>query len=302
MRRLLALVVLLCAFPAFPQSYPDVDALLDFVFAKDAATASSYFPVELLKSLQRYSDKDQFEFKQSLMLLDQLKGEDVEIVRSSQPPVLIAIHSKSDPEKPPTTINLEKRISDGYESVLRVRLVSPEKSSFLSDITALVWMRFEEGQWRFIEFQGTDSSDHIDLDDPKVIEEFRTHHSNANELTALTTLRQITDAISKYAAKYPDTGFPSSLEVLTCTDPKTPTSQGSCLLTLPFTNGPYDQNGYTFTYRPLLQSGPTRYFSVMVRPDTYGLSGTRSFFTDETGTLRYTEDDREPNVGDMPLQ
>jgi len=47
-------------------------------------------------------------------------------------------------------------------------------------------------------------------------------------------------------------------------------------------------------------SGDTSTFTVNARPLNYG-SGTRSFFSDESGIIRHTREDRPATVEDPPL-
>ena len=56
------------------------------------------------------------------------------------------------------------------------------------------------------------------------------------------------------------------------------------------------KDGYTFS-----TSGDADTFTVNARPLTYGSTGTRSFFSDETGVIRYTREDRPATVEDPPL-
>jgi len=43
-------------------------------------------------------------------------------------------------------------------------------------------------------------------------------------------------------------------------------------------------------------------FTVDATPMTYGSTGTRSFFSDETGVIRYTREDRPATANDKPLE
>ena len=56
------------------------------------------------------------------------------------------------------------------------------------------------------------------------------------------------------------------------------------------------KDGYVFG-----TSGDGSTFRVSARPLDYGSTGTRSFFSDETGIIRYTTRDRPATVNDTPL-
>jgi len=56
------------------------------------------------------------------------------------------------------------------------------------------------------------------------------------------------------------------------------------------------KDGYAFS-----TSGDTHAFTVNARPLTYGSTGTRSFFANETGVIRYTRETRPATVEDPTL-
>ena len=58
------------------------------------------------------------------------------------------------------------------------------------------------------------------------------------------------------------------------------------------------KDGYTFTVST--GTGNATY-TIDARPITYGETGTRSFFADETGVIRYTTEDRPATSEDPPL-
>jgi len=56
------------------------------------------------------------------------------------------------------------------------------------------------------------------------------------------------------------------------------------------------KDGYAFS-----TSGDASTFTGSATPLTFGSTGTRSFFVDETGVIRYTREDRPATVEDLPL-
>jgi len=57
------------------------------------------------------------------------------------------------------------------------------------------------------------------------------------------------------------------------------------------------KDGYAFR-----TTGGADTFTVNARPLDYGSTGTRSFFSDESGVIRYTREDRPATVEDPPLE
>jgi len=58
------------------------------------------------------------------------------------------------------------------------------------------------------------------------------------------------------------------------------------------------KDGYIFT---VSTDAGNDSFAIYATPITYGGTGTRSFFTDETGVIRYTAEKRPATVDDTPL-
>ena len=56
------------------------------------------------------------------------------------------------------------------------------------------------------------------------------------------------------------------------------------------------KKGYAFS-----TSGDADTFTASARPLTYGSTGTRSFFSDESGVIRYTREDRPATADDPPI-
>ena len=55
-----------------------------------------------------------------------------------------------------------------------------------------------------------------------------------------------------------------------------------------------------FHVKPPNRSGKQLGFYVIARPNEYGSSGVRSYYADETGIIRATPQNREPNSADEP--
>jgi hypothetical protein len=68
------------------------------------------------------------------------------------------------------------------------------------------------------------------------------------------------------------------------------------------TNFTFLRNGYRFTYTP----GPGGHgnvaaYTVVAQPAQYGVSGSRSFYTDQTAIIRWTSDNRPATASDPTL-
>ncbi|HXE90520.1 MAG TPA: hypothetical protein VNK82_06095 [Terriglobales bacterium] len=59
-------------------------------------------------------------------------------------------------------------------------------------------------------------------------------------------------------------------------------------------------SGYLFTYVPGPQAEGRARYAVLARPRTFGSSGRANFYSDETGVVRWTLDDRPARATDEP--
>jgi type IV pilus assembly protein PilA len=130
----------------------------------------------------------------------------------------------------------------------------------------------------------------------------------ASESMAVSNLREIKTAAVSYQSQH-KIGYPPSLVAL---GPPAPNEKPSCraadLIDPLLASG--EKSGYVFTYTP----GPSvekpaagcpsgvQAYTVAARPLRYQETGTRSFFTDETGVIRSTSEDRAATKDDPPLQ
>jgi type IV pilus assembly protein PilA len=112
----------------------------------------------------------------------------------------------------------------------------------------------------------------------------------ANEASAVGSLRTINTAAVTYSSTY-GAGFPASLAVLGGTGSTADCTAGALLIDNVLSSGV--KSGYTFTYT---QSGtaqtvgsctgyPT--YSVIGVPTVTGQTGQRSFYTDQSGVIRF---------------
>ena len=128
------------------------------------------------------------------------------------------------------------------------------------------------------------------------------HGVSSNESSAVGSLRTINTAEVTYATTYPKVGFSSSLEVLGGAVPCDASSTSACLVDQALASG--RRSGYVLTYTPGPPDaeGVITSYTAIARPMVFGKSGQRSFFTDQTGVIRATQEDRAPTVQDPPLQ
>ncbi len=120
----------------------------------------------------------------------------------------------------------------------------------------------------------------------------------ANQARAVGALRTVNTAAVTYASTY-NVGYPKSLAVMGVGEGAA-TQDHAGLIDKTLASG--KKSGYTITYRPgPVTNGRIDTYTVVARPVQYGKTGTRNFFTDQSGVIRVTDQDREPTVNDPPI-
>jgi type IV pilus assembly protein PilA len=104
----------------------------------------------------------------------------------------------------------------------------------------------------------------------------------ANEASAVASVRVITTSAVSYSSTYPDVGYPAGLANLGGTSPCTPA--GACLLDSNLSAG--SKSGYSFVW---LGDGatPSVGYTLNATPLVVGGSGQRMFCSDQTAIIRF---------------
>jgi prepilin-type N-terminal cleavage/methylation domain-containing protein len=106
----------------------------------------------------------------------------------------------------------------------------------------------------------------------------------ANEASAVGSIRSINTAAVTYSSTYPSVGYPSSLAVLA---PATSATSGAAdLIDSVLAGG--TKSGYTFAVAPNGTGTPLTGYSVNGNPVSANTSGTRGFYSDQSGVIRYS--------------
>lgn len=109
---------------------------------------------------------------------------------------------------------------------------------------------------------------------------------SANESAAVSSIHAINTSEIAYASAFPTIGFSAALTDLgqgtggTCPN----TSTAACFLDPSLTSG--TKSGYSFTYTQV-GSNPSYGYTLHVDPITRGVTGGRSFYSDQNNVTRY---------------
>ncbi len=123
----------------------------------------------------------------------------------------------------------------------------------------------------------------------------------ANQASAVGALRTINQSEINYASTY-EAGFSPSMAALgPPPGDAQPSASAAGLIDSVLAGGL--KSGYRFAYTPGPpdKTGHIKTYTVVARPLEYGKSGKMSFFTDESGVIRKTDDDRPATAKDPPV-
>jgi type IV pilus assembly protein PilA len=104
----------------------------------------------------------------------------------------------------------------------------------------------------------------------------------AHEASAIASIKAINESEMIFASSHPDLGFSPDLATLGASTQ----SGGAATIDANLASG--KKSGYTFTYTPGEKvNGAIRSYTVTALPDQIGTTGTRRFYSDETGDVHY---------------
>ena len=139
----------------------------------------------------------------------------------------------------------------------------------------------------------------------------------ANEASAVGSLRSVNTGAMVYATTF-ENGFPSSLEALGGATAGDSTCNHAAFLDPSLTSG--RKSGYIFTYTPQYPDGATAPvispkaaakgctaggasgYTVTADPMQRGTNGQRSFFTDQTGVIRFSTNGESATADSPAIQ
>jgi type IV pilus assembly protein PilA len=125
----------------------------------------------------------------------------------------------------------------------------------------------------------------------------------ANEASAVGSVRSINTAEVAYATSYPNVGYSVALANLGGVVPCTAVVATACLLDQVLaTSNVTAKSGYLNTYGGVVANGGINTaYTLNSDPANRGTTGQRSFFSDQSGVIRYNGS-AAATVADLPLQ
>jgi len=128
----------------------------------------------------------------------------------------------------------------------------------------------------------------------------RASEAPSSEAAAVGALRTLNTAEVTYSSTYPH-GFSPDLKSLG-DNGGVGSESAAALIDAELAGG--KKNGYIFVYTssPKDAKGLIQSYSIKARPATFGKTGSHNYYSDQSGVIRATDQDRAATVGDPPLQ
>jgi type IV pilus assembly protein PilA len=121
----------------------------------------------------------------------------------------------------------------------------------------------------------------------------------ANEASAVGSIRMINTSAVTYSSTYVNVGFPANMTDMGGANPCTASSTSACILEDSIAQG--TKSGYSFIW--IGDGGtPSVAYSLTATPLNVGGSGQRQFCTDQAGVIRFEASGAGCNAASGPIQ
>jgi hypothetical protein len=286
-------LVMLSAVISRAQSGTPEEALEEMVTTDQYEVVVSHLPVSIGQALDALEPKRKAEVGKELVISKRIEQEGLTVRRADNVgDWQIVKAGKSDP----VNIALKNTFISGKDALLLVEVREKQKEE---PHTFVVSMRLEEGAWRLTRFGEWDEKS---IESEDFLREVVHGEHGGHVSAAPSVLRTLNTALITYCSTYSELGFPAGLATLSGTKDSLAAPDHAMLLDESFLASPLVKYGYEFKYT--LVSGGKQCagsYHITATPVDSRENGTRSFFTDKTGIIRATSENREANERDKPL-
>ena len=125
----------------------------------------------------------------------------------------------------------------------------------------------------------------------------------ANEASAVGSIRTINTAQVTYAATYPAIGYTNLAALGGAAGACNPGPLTACIVDPALSQAPNTKSGFTFASVAVVPAaGPNIAFTATGNPQTFGTTGMRNFFSDQSFVIRYSTNGNPATVNDTALQ
>jgi hypothetical protein len=269
------------ALQASPQ-----EALEEMATAKTADAVVRHLPAKLTEYLQKLPAKEKAAVTDRFLLGKQLERGGGKLVRSDDGSGWELVEKEGHPK---TLITFKNTYLSGVDALVEIE-IGDERHQHAE--TLFIGMRLEDSEWRVAQMGRWEKKDLADTLMPK-----EEHTANIPSQAAAAMLRTLNTCIVTYETTYPEQGIPASLQALSGRENQESTVDHAMLLDPNLVVDPLVKNGYEFHYLRIDEA----HYQITAIPQQW-VEGSRSLFTDETATIRFTLESRPANAQDPPLE
>ena len=286
------------------------EALVTFVLTNDKKQYEACFPEEFRKLLPSMDADERENIVGASTFHRALARDGMRLRDGGDEGALFVLEERNreaPPDSPPdrtSVLRVAREVSDGGTALLLLEMCKSGRDpqeEYCRDGRAYAWLKFEDGDWHVTSIDlVTGSNDFIVLDDPNLITKERRKKCERDEQEVLGQLDKGATVLKAYYDKS-GTGFPqdvSSVGELVTTD-DVPQQGMNPVMFASCKQNRCSWDGYEVRYERR-SSGLRGGYTLQARPEQYGRTGVRSFYMDQSGVIRATEEDRAATERDDP--
>ena len=310
-RKISLLTILFSSILAYGQSGSPQSALEEMATADSVETILKHLPLSVERTIRRLAPEQRAAIESELLIRKKMKAEGVDLQRGSDgstweltgPADVSADTSGTPAPRKKILITIQDAIEHDNDALViidaRPDASDQSQPEFGHLQSALVRMKFEDGEWRIT---NVGMVQQVSVEDVLLKEVGGDSSPAARESSAIGALRTLNTAIVSYESTYQEVGLPPNLAALTCGSDETcnqPSADHAALVDSGFSASPLIRGGYEFQYTRMSSD---RYAITAIPVDRDTSAAPRSFFTDESGIIRFTQENRAATAQDPPLQ
>jgi len=275
-----------------------LDSLLDFYFAPDTASVEKHLLKSTLDQLAKLDSETRNEILNQFMFARNFEQEGgVVSKRVSKGKTVLELQPKGSGETISVTVDVQA--VSGKDAIIWATIHLDESQQ----MPVVVYMKQEEGRWcvaRAVEGLAGSQSPLAMLDSPNFAENLVRPRRETTQASAVGSLRTLNTAEVTYSSTYPH-GFSPDLKSLDGEGTGVASETNAELIDSVLGSG--TKSGYNFIYTPGPKdaSGVISSYSIVARPVQFGRTGQFNYYTDQSGVIRMTKEDRPAGPNDPPL-
>ena len=286
------------------------EALVTFVLTDNKKQYEACFPEEFRKLLPSMDPGERENILGASTFHNALAKDGLRLRDGADEGALFVLEERNRSaaaDSPPDTtsvLRVAREVSDGGTALLLLEMCKSGRQpdeEYCREGRAYAWLKFEDGDWRVTSIDlVTGSNDFLVLDDPNLITKERRKKCERDEQDLLGDFGRSAAILKAYYDKS-GTGFPQDVSTVgeLVTKDDVPDLGMNLQMFAPCKQNRCSWEGYNVRYERR-STGLRGGYTLEARPEQYGRTGVRSFYMDQSGVIRATEEDRAATERDDP--